>query len=297
MRDRPARKGHSLTGSRVRPGRSPTFLVIGAMKAGTTSLYHYLSGHPQVFMSTPKELHFFVEEQNWARGWRWYCSQFEASGEAIAVGEASTSYTQYPIYRGVASKIAEYLPDARLIYIVRHPIDRIRSEYQHRVVAGTERAPIDQAVLTTPSYVNNSRYAMQIDQYLEHFGRDQLLVVLSERLRKDRLATMHQVARFLGIEPTWNPADLDQEFYRTEERKEFPPVLRSLRERAWIRAAARLVPRRIKEKAMRPVRKRLRIGGFTLSDPVRNQLEEDLREDVQQLVAYVGDGFEGWGIA
>jgi hypothetical protein len=266
------------------------------MKAGTTSLYHYLKGHPRVFMPTPKELNFFVEEKNWGRGWKWYGSQFEDSAGALAVGEASPSYTQHPTFRGVASKIATYLPDARLIYIVRHPIDRIRSEYQHRVVIGSERAPIDRAVLENRCYVDNSRYAMQIEQYLEHFDRDQLLVLTSEQLRNYRLATMHQVAHFLGIDPIWNSSELDREFYRTEERREHPPLLQSLRQRAWIRSAARLVPTRIKEKAMRPVPEAIRRGTIALSYPVRRQLEEHLREDVQQLAAYVGNGFDGWGI-
>src|SRR5205809_5721571 len=83
-------------------GPLPTFLVIGAMKAGTDSLWHYLRAHPRVHMSETKELDFFVSELNWRRGLPWYRSRFSgASADAVAVGEASTSYSKHPVYAGV----------------------------------------------------------------------------------------------------------------------------------------------------------------------------------------------------
>ena len=72
----------------------PNFLVIGAAKAGTTSLYHYLRGHPQVFMSERKELNFFVENDGWVKGTSWYERQFEGAGDAVAVGEATPNNTK-----------------------------------------------------------------------------------------------------------------------------------------------------------------------------------------------------------
>ena len=81
----------------------PDFLVIGAMKCGTTSLYRYLRAHPQIQMAEPKELHFFSEPEVWARGWDWYEQRFPVREAAtVAVGEASTSYTKYPQYPNVA---------------------------------------------------------------------------------------------------------------------------------------------------------------------------------------------------
>src|SRR5207244_8421308 len=81
----------------------PTFLVIGAMKSGTTSLYRYLQAHPDVFMSEQKELNYFTQgaNQNWEKGLAWYQAQFEQAGKARAVGEASTNYTKYPQFQGV----------------------------------------------------------------------------------------------------------------------------------------------------------------------------------------------------
>src|SRR3954463_6324498 len=99
------RVGHP-TGAVERSPMLPNFLIIGAMKGGTTSLYHYLRPHPEVFMPVTKELHFFVAEKNLLLGPGWYERRFRGAGDAIAVGEASTDYTKYPLYQGVPERIA-----------------------------------------------------------------------------------------------------------------------------------------------------------------------------------------------
>ena len=127
---------------------------------------------------------FFVEESNWHRGIDWYRQQFPVTGAHIlAVGEASNAYAKYPRHRGVPERIAAHLPDVRLVYVVRDPIARIRSHYQTKVAEGSEKAPFSDAVFGNPIYLDYSRYAMQIEQYLEHFPREQLLVITSEDLR------------------------------------------------------------------------------------------------------------------
>src|SRR5918992_1234170 len=117
----------------------PNFLIIGAAKAGTTSLWAYLREHPQVFMAEPKELHFFVAASNWKRGLGWYESHFDRAKGSVAVGEACGAYSRFPTHRGVPARIAGVVPDARLIYLVRHPIDRMVSNYVLNVRLGVER--------------------------------------------------------------------------------------------------------------------------------------------------------------
>ena len=200
------------------------------MKAGTTSLYHYLRPHPQVFMPKVKELDFFAEEMNWGRGLDWYRHQFaSAPREALALGEASTIYTKFPRYDGVAERMAGVVPDARLIYVIRHPVDRILSHYAHRVASGAETAPIEVAVFDNPIYVDYSRYALQVEQYLEHFPREQLLIVESEELRHHRGPTMRRIYDFLAVDPDYLAPTLSQEFYRTGQRRKYPPVVWSVR--------------------------------------------------------------------
>ena len=291
---------------RSRDARLPNFVVIGAMKAGTTSLFHYLQAHPQVFMSPLKEVDFFAEELNWGRGLDWYRRQFDGAGpNSAAIGEASTSYSKYPEFRGVPERIAQCLPDARLIYVVRDPIERIRSHYQHRVLVGAERTPLDVAVLQDDRYVNCSRYAMQIEQYVDLFPREKILLITSEELRALRLPTMRRIFRFLEIDPDFVPDTIDREFYRTEERASYP------RYTWWVRRTVkRYLPagKRVKElidlvvpaslgRRRRAQPDPAKTESFTVPQRVRAQLEDLLRDDVARLRSYMPDGFDGWGIA
>src|SRR5919106_4193832 len=100
-------------------GALPTFVIIGAQKCGTTALHSYLSRHPEVSMSRPKELDFFVEGANWEKGVDWYRSRFD--GAAKARGESSPNYTAHPMLAGVPERMAELVPDAKLIFMVRDP--------------------------------------------------------------------------------------------------------------------------------------------------------------------------------
>src|SRR5437868_4814595 len=153
----------------------PTFIVIGAMKAGTTSLHLYLDEHPQVFMARPKELNFFAEEFNWSEGLDWYEARFEGAAGAQAIGEASPNYSMHPYRDGVPGRMASVIPDAKLVYVVRDPIARIRSHYAHHALRGETVRSIDEEVFASRQYVLASRYAHQIEQYLEHFDADRLV--------------------------------------------------------------------------------------------------------------------------
>lgn len=282
----------------------PNFLVIGAMKAGTTSLYHYLRVHPQVFMSPIKELDFFAQEGNWRRGLEWYRKQFEGAGpKAVAVGEASTSYSKHPSVGGVPERVKTHLPDARLIYVVRNPIDRIRSHYQHRVAVGVERAPLAQAVFENPIYLNCSRYASQVDQYLQHFPRKRLLLVTSEELRDSRQSTMRDVYAFLDVDGGYVPEILSHEFLKTKERATYSPALGRVRHalKNHFPASKRakefvdsVLPRSLNYVLRRDERGD---GSLDLPEDVRSELADHLKDDVRRLRAYMTEGFDGWGIA
>ena len=301
--------------ARVSPaqGRLPNFVVVGAMKAGTTSLYHYLRPHPQVFMPKIKELDFFAEGMNWERGLDWYRHQFAAAPrEATALGEASTVYAKFPRYQGVAERMERVLPDVRLIYVVRHPIDRIRSHYEHRVASGAETAPIEDAVFDNPIYIDYSRYALQVEQYLEHFPREQLLIISSEELRHHRESTMRRVYDFLAVDPEYVAPTLSQEFYKTGQRRTYPPVVWSIRQALKRRfpqtkRAKELVDSLASRRRRVPVRSDATIDDSVrpsstdrtqeLSDEARSRLDDRLRDDVCRLRQYMTDTFDGWGIA
>jgi hypothetical protein len=272
----------------------PTFLVIGAMKAGTTSLHAYLKAHPDVFMAEPKELEFFVEGKNWERGVEWYESCFASSGGAAARGEASTTYTKHPFFPGVPERIKQVLPDVRMVYVVRHPIRRMVSQYLHHVAEYGERKPAAVALLTNPMLFALSDYATQIERYLEYFPREQMLIVTSEDLHDRRADTLHVIFGFLGVDDRWTPPNLGEKHHRTEDKP--APTLLSR-----IPALRRLADR---PSTPPPIARRLRrlttrhIAPESVEVPAEAEAElrERLRPSIARLRAYMPPGFDGWGI-
>ena len=275
----------------------PNFLIIGAMKAGTDSLYEYLRRHPLVFMSDTKELNYFAKDLNWGLGQDWYESQFAAGNGARAIGEASTSYSKYPDHSGVPERIANRIPEAKLIYLVRNPVDRIRSQYLHMVLHGREKDPIDVAVLKDPSYLNFSRYGLQIDQYLECFPSEQILVVLSDDLKTDRLRTVNRVLEFLGLEGGWDDPDLGREFHITTEKRVLRPTFRRLARMPGYRRVGRMLPEGVKRMALGIRTRGVDPDAAKVSSDVREYIHESLKTDLKRLRDYLGDDFDGWGIA
>lgn len=201
------------------PSRLPNLAIIGSMKSGTTSLHYYLNQHPQVFMSRKKELNFFVSEFNWSRGTNWYASNFQT--RAKVVGESSPSYTNYPYFDGVPERMHAVVPEMRLIYLIRHPIDRITSEYIHRCATGEECRDINEAVreFEDNRYVTRSMYYFQLAQYLEWYPKSRVLVVTQEQLLADRRATLRTIFRFLEIDDSFESPRFDRLRNRSSDKR------------------------------------------------------------------------------
>jgi hypothetical protein len=163
------------------PPRLPDFLVIGAAKSATTTLHAWLGQQPDVFMSTPKEPGFFT--LRWDEGFDWYTSLFVGAPPTVMAGESSTYYTQPPGGAVAAPRIAEAMPDVRIVYVVRHPIDRMISHYRHlyrRARTSTSFAKLakdpDSLIVAT------SLYFTQLKPYADAFPREQICVVRMEDL-------------------------------------------------------------------------------------------------------------------
>jgi Sulfotransferase domain len=204
----------------------PDFLILGAQKAGTTALYAYLREHPAIAGPTWKEVSFF--DRHFWRGEAWYRGHFPnrlhlkrmraRAGSGPIVGEASPSYVFHPF---APERVAELLPGARLLVLVRNPIDRALSHYHHEVALGREPLSFEQALeqeearmagererMRDPryfsyawwnyTYASRGRYAEQLARWLEHFPRERLLVVPSEDLLDHPGETYARVLAFLG---------------------------------------------------------------------------------------------------
>jgi len=278
--------------------RLPTFVIIGAMKAGTTSLWQALRAHPDVFTPGTKELHYFSNPDRLERGIEWYCEQFAGAGDALAIGEASTNYTKHPRRSGTAKRMADAIPEARLVYLVRDPIERIRSHYLHVVHRYGERRPLAEAVRADPEYVDVSRYRMQADQYLEHFARSQLLVLTSESLKARPAATAARVFEFIGVDPD-RARTQPREVHRAADRRLDTPLTASARRVPGYHALRRLTPRPVRRLAARLL-KPAATGAVDPTIPVdlHDELVATLRDDVRGIRELVDDPtFDGWGIA
>jgi hypothetical protein len=276
----------------------PTFVVIGAMKAGTTSLWRYLDDHPDIFMASEKELDYFVAEKTWRKGPAWYAAQFAGGASHIARGEASTSYSKHPFFDGVPQRLVALVPDVRIVYVVRHPVDRIVSQYRHALRAGWERVALERALELNPQYVDISSYAMQIDQYLRYIDRERVLFVVAEDLRSDRRAALQRIFSFLGVDPTRWTGERDVELHVTgaePARRGAAKLIDRVPGRAAIR---RRLPTRVRS-AYHRLTALDHPDRLVLSDGARAHLLDRLRPDVERLSAIVGDDvphFDGWGL-
>jgi hypothetical protein len=205
----------------------PTFFIVGAPKAGTTSLHAYLQRHPEVFMPDRKEPHYFSRFEvdpafdNFRppiRDPKVYQELFTGSAGFKAVGEASSSYLSDA---GAASKIKAAVPEAKIIISLRNPVQRAYSHYLMECREGRESRPFLEALAADQArpqkgwgisvqYVELGLYADQVDRFIRMFGRPNVKVLLFEELTRDTASVMREVALFLGVNPDLFP---DSAFY------------------------------------------------------------------------------------
>lgn len=180
--------------------RIPDFLIIGAMKAGTTSLYDDLTRVKGIYMPPEKEPEDLIHAQaETPDGLARYAAKFAAARPGDLCGEASTAYAKLPLYQGVAERARRILgPDLRIIYMRRDPIRRIVSQYHHLWGLGLEDRPINRAVLEDESYVAFSQYERQLAPWREAFGQDNILVIDFEDYIANRREVLEKVCAFLG---------------------------------------------------------------------------------------------------
>jgi hypothetical protein len=195
--------------------RLPDFFIAGAMRSGTTSMTRYLDSHPQAFMAKPKELHFF--DLNFDRGLEWYESHFSGAGGDLLAGDGTPSYMYSP---EAVTRMAQTAPGARLIVLLRNPVDRAYSHYWLRRGLGSEPLNFEDAVAVDAQrielgdprracpYLDLGRYLPQLERICDHFPRSALHVALFERMRDDPAGVYAAVCRHLGIDDRFVPPGL-----------------------------------------------------------------------------------------
>ncbi|MFO7767527.1 MAG: sulfotransferase [bacterium] len=270
----------------------PNFLLPGAMKCGTTSLANQLASHPDVFMPGLKELHFFSSDEKWVKGVGWYQEFFRGAEEAEAVGEASTTYTMYPVVDQAADRIHRTLGDVRYVYVVRNPLDRLVSHCMHLWYRGTPRRPLEEMIERRPDLIDYGRYYLQIEQYLPFSSPERWHIVLFEDFVRDPESVVPEVFAFLGVDPSFVPPDRSPRNVTAD--KEIPPH--------WARRVAKIPFLKGLGRRLLPGRilKGLKTMGRDPEPPeitsdLRRELVARYREDVVALSDLVGrDLFSFW---
>jgi len=266
--------------------RLPDFNIIGAMKSATTSLHEQLVLQPGIFMSEPKEPNFFSDDDQYARGLDWYAGLFDSAPGGALVGEASTHYTKLPTHPHAVARLKAHVPGARLIYVMRHPVDRLISHYIHEWSMGVYQCDINEAVARYPEMVAYGQYALQLEPYFDAFGREAVLPVFFDRLIREPQAELERVCRFIGYqgEPLWH-SDLKPGNVSSERVRRFPlyGALVESGPATWLRR--RLVPKNWRD----AVRKRLTMKQRPeLGQQARADLESVFDQDLARLGSWLG---------
>jgi hypothetical protein len=216
------RLGRRVTASRR---RLPDFIVIGAQRCGTTSLYEYLTEHPAILPASRKEVHYF--DVHYDRGSEWYRTHFPLAGDGSMTGEATPYYLAHPL---VPLRVRALLPEVRLVVMLRDPVERAVSHYHHEVSTGDETLPLETALAVEGKrldgeedrlrsrtlyrsnahqhfgYVARGHYAEQLERWFALFPREQILVLNSNALFADPPGHMRRVFDFLGLPDRELPA-------------------------------------------------------------------------------------------
>ena len=273
----------------------PNLFIIGGIKCASTSLHEYLAHHPQIAMSEPKELHHF-DRDDWAQRMDSYGSHF-VSDKPVR-GESTAHYSWYPHRSGVPERIHSVVPDARFIYIVRDPVDRIVAHWIWCYTNGN-RTTWNEWMATAEDPANAlvcaSRYALQLDQYLEFFPRESILVLDQADLKHRRIETLSEAFRFLGVDETFRTPAWDVEHNSRRER-----ALTPLGWKIWRRFEPDFerMPAAVGQTVHRTLQRVLATDVVRpeVAPETRARLEEILRPDVERLREMTGRSFSTWSI-
>jgi hypothetical protein len=203
---------------RPSPAPMPSFLILGAAKAGTTSLHEYLCQHPEVKAPLVKEIHYF--DHSYRRGLGWYQGHFPRLAAGEVTGESTPYYLFHP---AVPARVRRDLPDARFIVLLRNPIDRLVSQHNHELADGFEDLPLEDALAREPeriaaqeervreepgfrcfshqhhSYAARGRYAEQLERWFGYFDRERFLVLDAADLFESPCGVVEDAQRHLGL--------------------------------------------------------------------------------------------------
>lgn len=272
----------------------PHFVVIGAMKSGTTTLYQHLLQHPELGMSRMKETDFFVHSMNYPLGFSWYRRLFPSDDRLC--GEVSPNYTKHDLFKGVPARIAEAAPEAKFIFLARDPVDRFVSHYRHSWLLDHSRVPPDELMGSSPGdhMLECSRYAAQIRSYLEYFHQDRFLILDFDELRKTPQRTLDRVTDFLGVarHPLGEVATAND----AGSLARMPVSVQRVWRSRPMRALDPLVTRGMRDLARRALARGPERTAPEIGPELRRSVATRLSEDAQEFRTLSGLSFPSWSV-
>ena len=285
----------------------PNFLIIGTAKAGTSSLYHYLKQHPQIYMSPVKEPRFFApelytehrkdpyrsgakEHRDTPMSFEEYCQLFEGAVDEVALGEASTEYLYIP---KAPERIQQYIPSVKLIAILRDPAERAFSAFCYQLRDGCEKLTFEQALAAEPQrmtekkwwpgwhYKQSGFYYQQLTRYFEVFDPSQIKVYLHDELSADPMSVVKDIFRFVGVEDDFTPM-LTRKNVSVIPQNRFLHSLMT-RDNLLKTVVKPLLPDGLRQQVAKNIHQQNTQAKPTLSPELRRTLVEDYRQDILNL--------------
>lgn len=197
------------------------------MKSGTSSLFKYLASNPNTVPSSIKEPNFFISEKRVQRGLISYIDLFNRTGEYAF--EASTSYSKRHKYPDVPERMHALLPEIKLIYLLRDPVERVISHYVHSYGSRKEFKPFSEAISDPKcDYIQTSKYFFQVQAYLDFYTQEKILIVDSKQLHKDTRNVLTEVSLFLGIPDVYDDNVINQKFHQSSKKHRWSAFERAL---------------------------------------------------------------------
>ena len=298
---------------------TPSFLFIGTGKAGSTSLYHYLNEHPEVFMSPIKETNFFSYQggrpdfsgpgdlESWAHNntittLEEYQHNFAAVTNEKAVGEVSPSYLYAP---EAPQRIEKLIPDVKLIAILRHPVDRAYSNFQHRTNLGLEplsdfsqaiereQERIDNGWAPTWHYIQQGFYYQQLKRYFNLFDRSQLKIYLFEDWMSDKLALVQDVYQFIGVDSSFTPNTTTK--YNISGEPKSKALHNLLHGQNIVKSSLKkIMPQKVRNRLSANIHSANLQKLPRLTEEKRHELTQIYRSDILQLQDLIGKDLTHW---
>lgn len=285
----------------------PNFLIIGTAKAGTSSLYHYLNQHPQIYMSPVKEPRFFAPElytehckdpyregakqhRDVPMSFEEYCQLFEGAVNEVALGEASTEYLYMP---KTPERIQQHIPSAKLIAILRDPAERAFSAFCYQLRDGCEKLTFEQALAAESQRITENKwwpgwhykqsgfYYEQLKRYFQVFDPSQIKVYLHDELSADPTSVVKDIFRFVGVEDDFTPTLTRKNVSGIPQNR----FLHSLMTRNNpLKAAVKpFLPDGLRQRVAQNIHQQNMQAKPTLSPEIRHTLVEDYRQDILNL--------------